>query len=622
MGCLFSRTGNVSTLGDEKEVGNVGCRDRQQQSSTARQTAVTESEGDSTARPQVTTIDGDQHSQQNAEQSPSGVLGSPTQNLKRTDIGQPIPGSECLVDSKKGSVSIYKPPLKCVLAEEETGMAKYEVGAASDDDECRQQSYVILLVGATGVGKSTLVNGIANYVLGVRYEDPFRYKLIDEGAIGQAQSQTRHVASYTFHRQTSSPIPFTVTIIDTPGFGDTDGTERDKTILIELKHFFAISGFTTLNAVGFVTQAALARLTPTQSYIFDSMLSIFGNDISSSIVLMVTFADSKKPPVLEALRMAGVPINKCFDFNNSALYPEPDYEDTESNHLDNDLDKIFWDRSMSRFAKFFEELSHMEPKSLQQTKDVLEEREQLALMNNGLHQWGLMVVAKIEELKEEEMILKQHSADLDANHQFQYTVHVARPKQEDNRSGKSTNCTNCNFTCHEYCSCPLTEDKENVKCVAMEESTCRVCPGKCKLFYHTRSAVKYKRCIEKENRSSEALKVRYKQEAIGSGSEALIDKLRKEVEAQYYEAFLFIRHAHQTLNRLNALALKPKLSSSTECIDLLIHYEEGHREHNYQKRVERLKVIQGEAERLLEIKDNDEFCSKAQQSAQQLAKLS
>lgn len=35
-----------------------------------------------------------------------------------------------------------------------------------------------MLVGSTGSGKSTLVDGIANYITGVSFEDPFRFKMV------------------------------------------------------------------------------------------------------------------------------------------------------------------------------------------------------------------------------------------------------------------------------------------------------------------------------------------------------------------------------------------------------------------------------------------------------------
>lgn len=38
----------------------------------------------------------------------------------------------------------------------------------------------IMLVGATGSGKSTIIDGIVNYVMGVNFDDPFRFTLKEE----------------------------------------------------------------------------------------------------------------------------------------------------------------------------------------------------------------------------------------------------------------------------------------------------------------------------------------------------------------------------------------------------------------------------------------------------------
>lgn len=43
-------------------------------------------------------------------------------------------------------------------------------------DFCDEKT--IMLVGATGSGKSTLVDGIVNYIMGVSFEDPFRFTMV------------------------------------------------------------------------------------------------------------------------------------------------------------------------------------------------------------------------------------------------------------------------------------------------------------------------------------------------------------------------------------------------------------------------------------------------------------
>lgn len=167
---------------------------------------------------------------------------------------------------------------------------------------------VLMVVGATGAGKTTLINGMVNYILGVQWKDDFRYKLvIEDDKVSQANSQTKDITAYTFYPMKGSAVPYTFTIIDTPGFGDTEGLERDRQITDQIKEFFLIpppDGIDHLDGIGFVTQASLARLTPTQEYIFDSILSIFGKDVVENIFMLVTFADGQQPPVMDAIKKA------------------------------------------------------------------------------------------------------------------------------------------------------------------------------------------------------------------------------------------------------------------------------------------------------------------------------
>lgn len=71
----------------------------------------------------------------------------------------------------------------------------------------------------------------------------------------------------------------------TPGFGDTSGIKADEEITKQLDHYFHTS-------LDFVVESSRSRLTPTQQYIVDSVLALFGRDIKDNIFLLITFSDS------------------------------------------------------------------------------------------------------------------------------------------------------------------------------------------------------------------------------------------------------------------------------------------------------------------------------------------
>ena len=63
-----------------------------------------------------------------------------------------------------------------------------EVGK-NDTVDMEHRQRVVMVVGATGAGKTTLINGMANYLFGVEWKDNFRFKLVaddEEGGKDQA----------------------------------------------------------------------------------------------------------------------------------------------------------------------------------------------------------------------------------------------------------------------------------------------------------------------------------------------------------------------------------------------------------------------------------------------------
>ena len=286
-------------------------------------------------------------------------------------------GSKCRMSANEPNV--YIPIMNTTYEDENGWLKKVEIGRKNRLNSGVKEK-VILLVGATGAGKTTTINAMANYFLGITFRDNFRIKLIDEKtAASQDRSQTRCITSYTIHYQPWFSQEYTLTIVDTPGFGDTEGPMRDREISEQMKIFFDTKGpggIDQLDAVGFVSPSSLPRLTLTQRYIFDSVLEKFGNDIKDNIFMFFTFAEgATQPMTLAAVKAAEVPHVDFFKFNfgdlfNTTIDDEDDSEEAMWKRMN-------WSFGMRSFQKFFQTMNKTTPKTLTLTREVLKERSEL-----------------------------------------------------------------------------------------------------------------------------------------------------------------------------------------------------------------------------------------------------
>ena len=519
------------------------------------------------------------------------------------------------VIATQGPPTLYKLRARPVqLQISHKNIAKMELGIPTVP---AKPTRVLMVVGATGAGKSTLINGMINYFLGVKWEHEFRFKLIhDEVSESQAHSQTQMVTAYTIYWQEGSPLNCNLVIIDTPGFGDTRGLERDQQITKHIREFFQMKGndgLDVLHAIGFVTQASLARLTPTQKYISDSILSVFGKDIKNNIFIMTTFADGADPPVMGAVREAEIPHADFFPFNNSALFVDP---------KKSDFAKMFWQMGYASLEKFFIQFEQASAVSLQLTRQVLEERHQLETIVLGIQPQINAGLAKIDELQQEEQMLKSKESEVLANKDFTYQVKVTKQRKIDIPRGQYvTNCAECHFTCHPRCS--YADDRDKWKCCAMDggqsNAACTVCPGRCSWKKHFNNGYHFELYEEMETRTSQDLLQRYNQAKSDTDKlQNMIGGMEEELQQLQHTVLYNIRQARGCLKRLDEIALKPNPLTEVEYIDLLIKSEEQQKKPGWQKRTKYFQAVRQQAELLAKVKDTKEFEEMARESSKSM----
>ncbi|VDH98030.1 Hypothetical predicted protein [Mytilus galloprovincialis] len=229
----------------------------------------------------------------------------------------------------------------------------------------------IMLVGASGSGKSALLDGMINYIFGVSWDDNFRLTMVELSDAektrytDQTKSQTEWITSYTISSMSGSNLGYDLQIVDTPGFGNTRDLVRDIDIVDKMKEFIKSRESQRnkkLDGLCFVVQAPLVRLTTPQISSFNAILSLFDQNFVNHIYVLITFADGNKPLVLDALQGAKVPFKKFYKFNNSALFVST--QDSQ----ESEFGSLYWKMGMESFRLFFDNLQCAQTKSSQKTK--------------------------------------------------------------------------------------------------------------------------------------------------------------------------------------------------------------------------------------------------------------
>ncbi|XP_073693721.1 uncharacterized protein [Garra rufa] len=439
--------------------------------------------------------------------------------------------------------------------------------------EPRKQNRIILLVGETGVGKTTLINTMVNYLLGVKFEDEEWYEITEAATRDQTESQTSEITMYEVF---SVKSPISLTIIDTPGYGDTRGLEKDLEVAENLATLFQSNdGVREIDAVCFVTQAAKNRLSDRQHYIISSVLSLFGKDIVDNIVFLITHSDGLPPKnVVGAIKKARIPCKQdkkgqpvYFLFNNR----QAEGRHTERRYIRAQRDA--WEDSMEGMMNFLQSLDENNRRSLELTSDVLIQRIRFEALISNLQLRVHEKELKISERLQIQEAIMQNKEKVEGCKNFtiaiQKTVKEKVPIESKSwKNRKATTCTVCKENCHEFdCWWGSTPRK----CGVMKDGYCTVCTNKCHHSKHVKENKKYVMRTLSTTVEYDSVKRQYeKAQEQTKRFSVIISDIDNDLKVIEDQKSILLFNAYRTIGHLSQIALKPDSAFTLEHLDFFI----------------------------------------------------
>ncbi|XP_073334415.1 uncharacterized protein [Pagrus major] len=478
---------------------------------------------------------------------------------------------------RSGSPAVYELRPKT----EEIGSLRRMTLGEKDLD---QSNRTILLVGETGTGKSTLINTLVNYAMGVKWEDEVWFQIVEDEKRNQSESQTSDVIVYQIFGFEGKTLPYSLTIIETPGYGDTRGIEHDAAVSERLLDWFrSEDGVIEINAVGLVLKATENRLSDRLMYIFDSVVSLFGKNLEKNIVALITHSDGLTPEnALKALEDANIKCAKDEDdellhfmFNNC--------QSDEKTKKTKAALKSAWDVTTDGISQFTDFLTKTRPQQMKTTVDDLKERIRLTTCIQNLKERIELTELKQREIQETQEALKEHEQEMKTDENFTVVVTVICKEQEITKYSV-VRCTVCEKNCHCPCNCKSLD-----KCEVMKDGRCTVCPKKCRVSAHKKENKKCVYITTRDEMTLQDVKEKYEENKEEHENKlSLLEILGKKMEKLEKERDQMLEESFQHVVNLEKIALKVDSLSTHVHLDSLI---EKMKEKGDTEKVQKLKEM-------------------------------
>jgi|UniRef100_A0AC35GTK3 GTPase SAR1 family protein len=407
----------------------------------------------------------------------------------------------------------------------------------------------ILILGQTGVGKSTWINAFANYLMYNTLEEaieakapicviPTKFSMCDESyrrheiLLGnhsnevfsdKGQSATQNAKTYLFEKDDQD-----IYIIDTPGMDDTRGCEQDNENIQKILR--VIAPFKELHAICFLFKANEPRLSQSFRY---SISKLLGN-LSKSALDNACFVFTNARGTFYKPGDTMVPLKAYFKQLHEKEGLVVNINEKNTFCLDNEAFRFIcayfssikfdqhemktygdsWKHSSKEISRLLQYASRLRPHTISETLSINETRTWILQLVNPTINVSEIIQANLQRLDERIQDLeltKNNIQELQRQANIPLVSIDVIPLENPQTVCTSSKCADYkiidgrgqmffNTICHKPCHLPLTdpykrEDEHLKNCAAFKGSWCTEC--KChikehrRLLYEKRIVTKY-----------------------------------------------------------------------------------------------------------------------------------
>ena len=489
----------------------------------------------------------------------------------------------------------------------------------------RKEEINILVLGETGVGKSTWINAIANYMIYPSLEDAegasvlsligTSFTMTNEKLEMQTiqigdetnenyklgQSSTRLPKSYVFEQDTRI-----VRFIDTPGIGDTRGLEQDNENFDNILKYLAY--LDKLNGICILLKPNNATLTIMFRYCIQELLKYLHKDASNNIIFCFTNARSTfyRPgdtlPALKELLNEHNDTKISLDENNvycldndafrflCASQKRIPFDDCAKKNF-----SVSWDKSVIETSRLFNNISKLTPHELTGTLSLNETRKLIVTLTKPLADIAQLIQTNIAVAQDKETEIKSCKNRQEELRQklFVPAIDMLRKNLDHPRTvctaskcvnyhpipGTTQKTTEYVTICHSPCNtklvfydiCPNKVLLDTCSVISSQTKCCNHCGCSWHTHMHIKYEYEHKVVVHEDESIRKALTSRETDEQIKSEFLAELRSYTKELEYEQQE----ITNACVIFSCfLKTNAIIPYNDAMLDYLDLLIRQEQ------------------------------------------------